>query len=162
MTIHSLTTRLRSLTDSRPFIVILFTLFILLIISVIFEAGVLFGMHEARLSYRWGENYAMNFGGPRGGFMPMMDGLPPAPNGHGAFGQIATTTLPTFIITDPIHPEESIRVGTSTIIKDGANTVTTAALTRGTYVVVLGTPDAEGSIDASLIRIMPAPGMMLR
>jgi hypothetical protein len=149
--------RVRRFIDSRPFASIIISVIVLFGIVAIFEAGVLFGMHQARHSYRWGENYAQNFGGPRGGFVTFMSAPGDMPNGHGAFGQISNVSLPTFIITDPAHPEERIRVASSTVIRDGTKTVDDASLTKGTYVVVLGSPDDTGVIDASLIRIMPAP-----
>ena len=147
----------RRYIDSRPFMAILTGLIVLLVIIAIFETGVFFGLHEARHSYRWGENYAQNFGGPRGGFFGSVSAPSDMPGGHGAFGQISNVSLPTFVITDPAHPEERIRVASSTVIRNGAGTTDASALSTGTYVVVLGTPDENGVIDAALIRIMPAP-----
>jgi len=149
--------RTRRFIDSRPVASIIICVIALCVIVAIFEAGVLFGLHQARHSYRWGENYAQNFGGPRGGFIGAVPAPGGMPNGHGAFGQISNVSLPTFIITDPAHPEERIRVASSTVIRDGTKTVDGASLTKGAYVVVLGSPDDQGVIDASLIRIMPAP-----
>lgn len=158
MIIQTVAPRLRRFIEAKPFETILVALFVLVILIAVFEAGVFFGMREARSSYRWGENYDRNFGGPGGGFMPSPGSLP---NGHGAFGRIASTSLPTFIITDPVHPEEHITIGDDTVIRDGNTTVSSSALTVGTYVIIVGSPGEQGSIEAKLIRIMPAPPQMM-
>lgn len=151
---NSYIARARRSFDSRPFRSAIVILVALLVGLAIFEAGVLFGLHQARHSYRWGEAYQRNFGGPGGGFFLHPGGIP---NGHGAFGRIASTTDSSFIITDPSHPEQSVRVDSGTVIRNGAQDVSLSALTAGTYVVVIGEPGTDGVIDAKLIRIIPAP-----
>lgn len=146
--------RARRSFDARPFRITIITLLGLLVALAIFEGGVLFGLHQARSSYSWGEAYQRNFGGPAGGFIPRPGSNP---NGHGVFGQIASTSADSFIITDPSHPEQTVRVASTTIIRSGGQDVSASTLTAGAYVVVIGTPTTDGVIDATLIRVMPAP-----
>lgn len=154
MTWNSFLSRARRSFESRPFRTIFALLVALLVVLVIFEAGVLFGMHQARSSYRWGEAYQRNFGGPAGGFIPRPGSTP---NGHGVFGVIASTSASSFIITGPNHPEQTIRVGGDTVIRNGTQDVSAASLSVGAYVVVIGIPGSDGVIDAKLIRITPTP-----
>lgn len=154
MTINSFLSRVRRSFDSHPFQVTLIALLCVVVVLAVFEAGMLVGLHEARNSYQWGEAYQRNFGGPPGGFI-LQPGS--APNGHGTFGRIASTSNDSFIITDPNHPEETIMLSPDTVIRNGAEEVPPKSLTAGTYVVIIGSPSTTGAIDAKLIRIMPAP-----
>lgn len=154
MTINSFLSSLRRSFDSRTFRVILIALIGLVAVLAVFEAGMLVGLHEARSSYRWGEAYQRNFGGPPGGFIPNPGSLP---NGNGAFGRIASTSKGSFIISDPAHPEETVILSPDTVIRNGADEVSAQSLTVGTYVVIIGSPSSNGTLDAKLIRIMPAP-----
>lgn len=156
MTLDSFFSRARRYFDSRSFRITLIVLLGFFVALAFFEAGMLVGLHEARSSYRWGEAYQQNFGGPPGGFI-----LKPgsAPNGHGTFGRIASTSKNSFIISDPNHPEETIMITPDTVIRNGMDEVSAQSLTAGTFVVIIGEPNADGAIDARLIRIMPAPPM---
>ena len=131
----------------------------ILIMLCIFEAGVMVGYHEASFSSRWGQNYERNFGG-----MGMMPGLPDAhlPNPDGTFGKIisvstqaSTTTL---VVNSAQNPEEKIIIGSDALVRDHQNTLSSAALSVGSYVVVLGAPNDQGEIEAKLVRVVPAPG----
>lgn len=152
---------LRTFAESKKFGSVILAVVALLVLLVVFEAGAFFGYHEASVSYRWSENYARNFGGPSpsGNVMFVRTGQG-MPEGHGAFGQISNLALPTFVLTDPNHPEERIRIESDTIIKKLNTTVSTDALANGTYVVVLGDPNSTGEIAAKLVRILPPPGML--
>lgn len=145
---------LRRSFDSRAFRITLIALLGLTAALAVFEAGMLVGLHEARSSYRWGEAYQRNFGGPPGGFIPDPGSLP---NGNGAFGRIASTSKGSFIISDPAHPEETVILNADTVIRNGTDEVSAQSLTVGTFVVIIGSPNSNGTLDAKLIRIMPAP-----
>lgn len=123
----------------------------LLIAGIIFEAGVLVGLHKGGFSGQVGDNYERTFG-PRSGEPGM--GLP---NPHGAFGKIVTVTLPTFTVENDGMPEEIVRVASDTIVRNGRDTVDASKLTVGSYVIVLGAPSNAGDVDAKLIRIVPPP-----
>jgi len=147
---------LRALGDSKTVIAGIAIVIALVIALIAFEAGVLLGYHEARSSYQWGENYAHNFGGPSEGFFFVRTNGP-LPDGHGAFGQIASITPPTFILVDRNKPEERVRIGSDTLIKRLNTDVDASALMPGMRVVILGNPNGAGEIEAKLIRIMPSP-----
>jgi hypothetical protein len=143
---------------SKLFIGIIFGVCIMLVVMGIFEAGVMVGYHEATFSSRWGQNYERNFGS-----MGMMPGLPNdhLPNPDGTFGKIisvstaaSTTTL---VVNSPQNPEEKVVVSADTLVRDHMNTINATSLNIGSYVVVLGSPNDQGEIEAKLIRVVPAP-----
>lgn len=123
---------------------------------LVFRAGVYVGMRKADFSYRWGENYHRNFGGPREGFMPGMfrEGEPSA---HGAFGKIISLSMPTFTVESSEGVEKLVRIGDGTAIVQFHEPVASSSLAVGDYVVVIGEPNTQGEIEAGLVRVMPAP-----
>jgi hypothetical protein len=125
----------------------------LIMIIATFEAGRSFGLHEARRVGEWGENYARNFGRPTG---PGFGARAPLPGGHGAEGTITDVTLPTFRIVDENHPEETVRVSDGTLIRGSKGNVASTTLATGQNVIILGTPDSQGVINAKFIRITPS------
>jgi hypothetical protein len=140
---------------SRLFAGIVMGVGITLIVLCIFEVGIAIGYHEATFSSHWGANYGTNFGGGDYGLDAHQ------PTAHGSTGKILsvdTTGATTTIIVDggTSHPEQKVLVTSDTVIRSQENTLTASALTVGVNVVVLGTPDDTGVIDAKLIRIVPA------
>jgi hypothetical protein len=126
----------------------------LIIAIVIFEAGVFVGFHKASFAYGWEQNYGRNFGDPRGQF-----GFPDRalPIGHGADGRVISVSKGSFVVAGGDEAEKTIRVSSSTIIRAASGATTSAALANGSYVVVIGEPDASGTVSAQLVRILPAP-----
>jgi hypothetical protein len=146
---------LSQFVKSKLFAGVVMGVAITLVVICIFEAGVALGYHEATFSSHWGENYSTNFGGTDYGLDSHQ------PTAHGSIGKIlsvstsgATTTL---VVDGDSHPEQKVLVDSDTTIRSQENTMTVSSLTAGTYVVILGTPDDQGVIDAKLVRIVPSP-----
>ena len=144
---------------------------------LVFGAGVKVGTLKAGYSYRWAENYHKNFAGPRGGFMG--GDWKKIPRGefieaHGAFGEIIelksstdSTSLPqassgqeSFVIKGRGDVEKIIVTTVDTVIKNGRETVNDG-LKVGDRVVIIGSPNSEGQIEAKLIRIFSEDGIKL-
>jgi hypothetical protein len=150
---------------SRLFLGIVLGIILMLVVTCIFEAGVAVGFHEATFSSHWGANYGKNFGdenSPSNTLFPGSNG----PTPDGLMGKVisitsatgsSTDSTTTLIISSPNKPEEKVLDDTDTTIRDHENTVTLSDIKVGSYVVVLGTPDAQGEIDANLIRLVPSP-----
>jgi hypothetical protein len=127
---------------------------------LIFGAGVSVGIHKARFSYRFGENYERNFMGPRPegpmgvpmGFFRDMEGRD-FRNGHGIAGNIVSISDNTIIIKDPQNKEISIAVDDKTVIKDRESDLKINDLKKDNRIVVLGKPGDNGVINADLIRV---------
>ena len=145
---------LRVFAKSHKFITLLTGVGFLVIALVVFEAGVFVGFHKASFAYGWEENYGRNFGDPHGSF-----GMPGAglPNEHGADGKIVSVGPTSFIVMSGNEVEKTVTFASSTVIRIGRDATTSAALTHGSYVVVIGDPDASGTVAAELVRVFPPP-----
>lgn len=139
--------------NSPRFVPILVGIGCVIIAVFIFEAGVAVGFHKAAYTGHWEENYDRNFG------TAVFMGVPGAgmPNPHGANGRIIDLALPTFVIAGGSGPERIIVTNDDTIVRDGNKSLAPTDLSIGEYVVVLGSPTDDGTVDATLIRILPPP-----
>ncbi len=113
------------------------------------------GFRKAEFSYRWGENYHRNFGGPRGGFFgDFFD--KDFTEAHGTFGKIIKIDLPIFLIQGNNGVEKVIFVKGDTAIRHLHDTFTKNDLKIDDSVVVIGSPNNSGQIEARFIRLFPA------
>jgi hypothetical protein len=146
---------------SQTFRGVLYGVGSVLIILVIFQAGVFVGYRKADFSHRFGDNYTRMFGGPgEGGFgmgMNMMGGHDFFTNGNGASGKIVSINLPSFIVSGPGNVEKAVTIGDDTSIRQFGDTLASSDLKVGDSVVIFGTPDDKGQINAKLIRLLPEP-----
>ena len=132
---------------------------ITIVILIIFQAGIAVGERRASFAQRFGDNFEKNFRDPRdGGFMQM--GIPlgtDMPGGHGAVGEIVSVSLPFVVVAGPDNLEKTIVVTDTTEIREFRNTIEVSELMVGDFVIVLGTPNDEGQVEAKLIRLAPPP-----
>lgn len=139
----------------------------LVVCLLIFAVGVSVGFRKANFSYKWGENYHRNFGGPRGGFLKEFRGGDFI-EGHGTAGQIikiddvTSTSTPSLVIKGSREAEKIILIKNDTVINRLKETAKPGDLKVDDYVVVIGKPNEAGQIEAKLIRIMPTPSTMRR
>jgi len=119
---------------------------------LIFLAGVNVGFNKASFGHAWGENYERNFG-----MMPdrPVFGRDNFPNANGAVGKIIKVALPTIIVQDKNGTEKVVSIDDDTQIQKLRENVTEDNLKVDDFVVVIGTPNEQGQIEAKLIRIMP-------
>jgi len=127
---------------------------------LIFSAGIKVGFYKASFGRAWGENYERNFGMMQN--RPMF-GNDNFPNAHGAIGKIIKKELPTIIVQDKDNTEKVVLIKADTQIQKIKEKATQADLKIDDFIVVIGTPNEQGQIEAKFIRIMPAgmPGMPL-
>lgn len=130
---------------------------VLLVIILIFNIGMFVGANKAKFSYKWAENYHQNFSGPQQGFFGNWRRPPIFPDnfieGHGIFGEIIKINDTDFIIKDRGDIEKVVLIDEDTVIKDKMENIEKSELKTGTYVVVIGSPNEQGQIQAKLIRI---------
>lgn len=124
-----------------------------IVIVLVFGAGMKVGTLKAKYSYRWADNYHKNFGGPRGGFVGDWRSFSRSDfiEGHGAFGEIIELSDSGFVIKGRGDIEKIIITSEETVIKMGRETVEDR-LQVGDRVVIIGSPNEEGQIEAKLIR----------
>ena len=137
---------------------------------LIFQGGVLVGYHQAEFTYHFENNYHSMFG-DADDHPGIPVGLPPQDftQGFGAAGKILSIHLPTITIEDKSGIEKIVEVNDATIVKQKHDTGSVQDMAVGDIVVSFGTPQPDGSIDATLIRIItpaastqPAPASLTK
>lgn len=147
---------IKNLLQSKKFRSILFGLVIIVIVLVIFQAGIFVGYYKASFSYRWGNNYHQTFGA-RERNMPMMGMFRGGfANPHGASGKIIKIVLPNVIVEDQDDVEKSVLITDDTEIREFRNLIKPEDLKVNDFIIVIGSPNDDGEIQARLIRLMPA------
>ena len=125
----------------------------LIIAMLIFSAGIAVGFHKASFGHAWGENYERNFGIRYNHFGLGKDNFP---NAHGAIGKIIKIELPTIIVQDQKdNTEKVVLINDDTQIQKMMTNIKMGDLSVDDYVVVIGSPDDQGQIEAKFIRVMP-------
>lgn len=132
----------------------------LVLVSVVFHAGMFMGYHRASFSYRGGENYYRMFGDRDRGPLGMMRGN--FPNAHGSIGAIVKIELPQIVIADQDKTEKTITIKDDTEIRRFRDTMKAQDLKVGDAIVAFGEPNEQGQIEAKLIRFMPAGNTMMQ
>ena len=79
------------------------------------------------------------------------------PGGHGAAGKIVSIALPLIVVAGPDNLEKTLVIDEDTEIREFQNTITKDKLQVGDFIIVLGTPNEAGEIEAKLIRLAPVP-----
>ena len=141
---------------SKKLKVALTTLAAIIALLFIFQAGEALGERKARFSYRWGENYHRIFGGPRGGFFKDFNSRDFL-NSHGVFGVILTIDGAAMVVKSNADIEQSVLISPATTIRRGRTAATRADLVPDTRVIVIGSPNAQGQVEAKFIRVFDAP-----
>ena len=146
-------------TDTLKWVIIGLAGFIIVVLA--FGLGIWVGTKKAEFSYRWAESYHENFGGPRGGFVANWRDFPAGDliEGHGSFGEIIKIDDNSFVIKSRENAEKVILLKEDTVIEKFRETIKPGDLKTGDFVVVIGSPNDSGQIEAKLIRVMPAPPM---
>ncbi|MFA7654007.1 MAG: hypothetical protein WCX97_03125 [Candidatus Magasanikbacteria bacterium] len=134
----------------------LIALGILVIIAVIFSAGMMMGFRKAQFSFQWGDNYHRMFGGPQGGWLP-----PPQSgmrggdfiNPNGVVGTVIKFDASTLVVRGNDKVEKSIVIDDHTLVMRGRDNIRLSDLKTDDRVVILGSPSSTGQIEAKLIRV---------
>lgn len=130
----------------------------IILLAIVFGLGVFAGLEKADFSYRFSDNYFRTFGGPpgpgSGHFFVYMDrGFKDA---HGTDGQILKISGDTVTIKARNGVETNILVKTDTSIKSGGSNIQLSDLKVNDNIVVIGSPDDQGQVQAKLIRVLSA------
>ncbi|MEI6280642.1 MAG: hypothetical protein WCP17_01425 [bacterium] len=143
---------LKKVFDSSVSFKILCGIAIIIIALLIFYAGINVGFHKASFGRAWGDNYERNFGMMQGRGMLGKDNFP---NASGAIGKIIKIELPNVIVQDKDNTEKIISINNDTKIQAGRNILTINDLRVNDFVVIIGSPNTQGIIEAKFIRVMP-------
>lgn len=127
------------------------------LLLIVFQAGVHVGYHKAAFSYSFGDNYYRNFGERHDGRGPFGMEKERFSEAHGALGKIISITASTLIVEDKDNIEKIIIVNDDTTIKRFRDNATIGDLKVSDFIVVIGSPNDQSQIEAKLIRILPPP-----
>lgn len=143
---------------------------ILLVGLVSFAGGLAVGLHKARFSYAFGENYERNFmKGPRmmngawrdnEGRRSMMFGRGQENeyrNGHGIVGEILSISETSLLVKDYFGNENTVTFTEKTLIKNGSTSLALTDLKAGDRIAVIGQPSETGTVVARFIRVLVNP-----
>ena len=148
---------MKELLTSKKYTPIIYTIGLLFVALIIFFAGIFVGYHKAQFSAQFGDRYYSAFGKHMNSPITMM-GSPDTDDlvsGHGAAGKVISVNFPNILVSDAAGVEKSILVNNETIIRSARESIASTSVHINDFIVVIGTPNSRGQIDARLIRIMP-------
>ncbi len=145
---------MKTFVQSKKFKIALIVLGELVVLLLVFHLGILVGYRKAHFSYRWGENYHRNFGGPREGFFGNFH-KDEYISSHGTFGSIVKIEGNTLIIKGEDNVERTALILPQTFIRGLTDNLSPHDLKVGDRVVILGSPNEQGQIEAKFIRLFP-------
>jgi len=154
--------RLKKVFESKILIGILFGVGFVVVLGLVFCGGVSVGFRKASFGRNWGDNYYKNFGigGRDNGPMGEIGKNGPMnffPNAHGVNGKIIKIELPTIIVADKDNIEKIVLIKEDTKIQIMRDLIKNTDLKIDDIVVIVGSPNNLGQIEAKFIRIMPDP-----
>ena len=136
---------------------VLVGLVVFIVLVLVFKIGMFVGEKKAQFSFRWAENYHKMFAGPKAGFLGNLR-MPPFSEfieGHGTVGEIIKIEGNNLIVKGRGDVEKLILVNEKTIIKSGFKNIKVSDLKIGDIIVIIGSPNEKGQIEAKLIRVFP-------
>ncbi len=145
-------------------------LLVIVVIVLVLGVGILVGEKKAEFSYRWAEQYHKNFAGPQTGFFSDWRSFPRGDfiESHGAFGEIIQISSASedgdeikfhrlndtdLVVKGRGDVEKVIITTQDTIIQKGRETIKKEELKVGDQIVIIGSSNKEGQIEAKLIRV---------
>jgi hypothetical protein len=151
---------MKNFLDSKGIHAVLWILGVLVILMLVFGAGVAVGYRSGLFSSRFGENYYHNFFGDESGGMMgggIIGGPAPMPiNQHGTIGTVISVESSTIASKDPSGNEQSVVIDGNTVIRSMDKTISVAAIQDGDHIAVIGEPNDTGQILARFIRVFDA------
>ena len=156
---NNIKNKIKEILNSKAFRIVVYALGVLAVAFFIFEAGMVAGFRKASFGRDWGENYEQNFGSPhRMQFGKNMGDMGNLPNAHGAIGRIVGVELPNIVVLDgKDNVEKVIILDDDTEIRLAKNIIKDEELKEGLDVMIIGTPNSSGQIEAKLVRVLPPP-----
>jgi len=145
---------------TRTLTIVLAAVLLSALLILVFSMGMLVGQKRAEFSFRWAENYHKNFAGPSRGFFgnfPAMGFM----NSHGIFGSIISIQGNTIMVKGEDVAEQTIVVSDTTTMVSTTGTIKISDLKVGDSIVIIGSPNAQGQIDAKFVRLLPSSMPMM-
>jgi hypothetical protein len=144
---------------SKQFKLVLMGLGGLIVLLLVFQLGVFIGFRKANFTFGWGDNYHRAFGGPRGGFLNDFEGRD-FTSGHGVAGSIIKIDSGLIIVKGSDNVEKIIATDSTTTINKGRQAIQSSDLKVDDRIVVIGSPQNNGSVLAKMIRVFDPSGAL--
>lgn len=134
--------------QSKKFKYIIGSIVVLVVLLLTFQAGVMFGYHRARFHNRWDDHYGQNFIGEfnNRNFM----------KSNGAFGDILKIENSTITVKGRNEAEKNILVDKNTQFESGDTNIKLENLKVGDQILVIGSPNEAGQVQAKIVRLIPS------
>lgn len=149
--------KINKFVESKNFKIGIYALGAIFILFFVFQAGMIAGYKKASFRHNWGDNYERNFGPEKRGPEFMRDNFGDMPNAHGAIGKIIKIEYPNIVVLDKDQTEKVVIINDNTSILERKEKVGKDFLALDKFIIVIGTPNDAGQIEAKLIRIIPSP-----
>lgn len=150
---EKLLSSLKKIFESKKFVGFLYGIGTVLVLVIVFQAGIFVGYHKAFFGRQWGDNYSRNFGMMYRGSLGEMSGK--FPNSHGVSGKIIKIELPLSLVVEGNDKiEKLIVLDDGTHIRSADKDIKPEDLKIDDSVVVIGSPNDQGQIKAKLIRVI--------
>ncbi len=146
----------KEISESKVFRAVLYVIGVVVVLLLVFHAGMSMGYRRALFSTHYGQNYYNNFAEPRRGFMREFDGGGMM-NSHGVAGAILKVDADNLMIKGHDGQEKLVILTEKTQIMDRRNQIKVVDLKVGEEIVVIGAPNDKGQVEAKLIRVLPEP-----
>ncbi len=148
---------MKNFIQSSTFTKLITALGVLVAALLVFWLGTVVGYRQAEFSSRWAGHYADVFGTMHGpfafpGFGRDADDINTT---NGAIGTVMSVNLPTVAVKNPNEAEKVVLISPKTVIRKFRAAGTTTDIRTGDFLVTVGTPDDDGRIVATFVRIMP-------
>lgn len=127
----------------------------IIVLLLVFRAGMVVGLRKADFNNRWGANYGRMFGEPRRGFFGELGGGETAVNAFGNSGTVLNVQGNTITIKSRNNNEKTVVVGNGTTIRELNRDISINDIKPNDLIVVIGDPGNNGQIEAKFIRIFP-------
>ena len=147
---------LQSFLQSKMFKRILIGIGVLIILLLIFKAGEAVGHRRKGFFRHQAGDYYGRLGRPRWGFFSGI-GSRDFSYSHGATGSIISVSGSTLTLQTKDNSQQAILLTKDTIIRQFRNTISVNDLKAGDQVVVIGSPNDAGEVEAKFIRVMAQP-----
>lgn len=149
----------KNILKSKWFIITIGIIIEIILLIVVFKAGMLFGIKKAKFNLEWGRNYGKYFGEPKIGLFKEPPLREKMKNAFGNAGVVLSVASSSIVIKSNDGSEKVIAVNENTTIHLRNYEIGIEGIKVGDSIVVIGEPDKEGKILAKLIRVFKPFGI---
>jgi hypothetical protein len=112
------------------------------------------GFRKASFESRFGGQFVGRMGDVNMMYSPFIGNR--GANPHGIVGVILSINLPKIMVKSEDGHEDTVSISSSTVVRQFRDNIAADKLKVNDNVIILGSPNEDGSINASLIRVMPS------